>query len=133
MLLAAVLPTAAVARDTNGDDAGVNNGPVLWQEKEAPAYVPVARDLGDTWRSVTMPTFDTVKNMLAENGSIPLNATPEQIDTIVAQWFAKARKDAYTGPDPLAFRNLEKREKALLNGQSTKDISLPTPPKDVMG
>ena len=133
MVLAAALPATALARDTSGDDVVVNTGPTLWQVKDAPAYVPVARDLGDTWRSVRMPPADQVEKILKDSGAIPLDASPEEIETAISQWSQKARKDAYIGPDPLAFRKLEAREKAVLNNDALpEDWELPTPPKSLM-
>jgi immune inhibitor A len=131
MLLTALMPAGALAQKSGPTDVATT-GPKLWQEKDAPAYVPVARDDSGMYRSVRMPPVEMVKSQLEANGAIPLNATPEQVNAILSQWYAKAQKDAYTGPDPRALRNLEKREKALLTGQPLDDIILPTPDKDLM-
>ncbi|MEA3337420.1 MAG: immune inhibitor A, partial [Chloroflexota bacterium] len=133
LLLAAVLPAAALARDEIGDDLIVNSGPALWQQGEAPAYVPVARDLGDMWRSVRMPPAPTVAELLRERGRISLDASPEEIEATVSAWYKKALKDTYIGPDPLAYRNLMAREKAILDRNAApEDWQLPTPPKSLM-
>ena len=76
MLLAALMPAGALAQKSGPTDVATTTGPKLWQVKEAPAYVPVARDDTGMYRSVRMPPVELVKNMLADNGAIPLDTSP---------------------------------------------------------
>ena len=105
----------------------------LWQERQTPAYVPVQRDT-ELWRSVRLPPAFVVEELLRDQLKIPLGATPKEIERIVADWYQKAQKDAFFGPDPEAHRDLLAREKTLLkveSGRTASDLSeeelLPTP------
>ena len=86
----------------------------IWQDKEAPAYVPARRDT-DVWRSVRMPPAESVEGLLRNQGKIPVNAPPDEIERAIQEWYRKAGKDAFFGPDPQAYQNLMARESALLN------------------
>lgn len=140
LMLIAVFVAASydfsMAKESTGQFAAAA-GPKLWTEKEAPAYVPVQRDVA-TWRSVRLPPAASVEEMLLDQGKISLDSTAAEREAAISEWYKKASKDAYIGPDPLAYRNLIEREEALLEGseasaQDAGDEALPTPQKSLLG
>ncbi len=81
--------------------------------------------------SMRMPPARVVQDWLVRDDSLALNASEEEVQAAVASWYKKFQKENYTGPDPIAYRKLLAREKALLSGnvQAAEDL-LPTPQKN---
>ncbi len=121
-VVAVVLLVGAGSALARVDDGG--SAVKLWQVKEA-SVNPKALV------SMRMPPARTVQDWLVKDGSLPLNASEDEVNAAVASWYQKFQKQYYTGPDPVAYRKLMAREKALLSGDAkAAEEQLPTPQKN---
>jgi len=111
-------------------------GPKLWMQREPGVRTPVADD-ALAWQSMKMPPRQIVEETLRQQGHIALNASRAEVEQAIDGWYRQATKRYYTGPNPIAYRNLLAREKALLDPEAGRDFGddekLPTPPKSLLG
>ena len=122
ILVAAFAGSAAYQRDS---------GPRLWQVKEA-GINELAFDHEGMWTSYRLPPdYKTEGSALA--GGVPLGATLEEIETQLSAADAKPQQKFYFGPNPVEYKKLMAREKALLEGNARDafgdDEFLGQPPK----
>lgn len=109
-------------------------GPRLWTENGTQGNrLGLAPELA--WQSLRMPPAYIVERTLTEQGRLPLNSTREEIDLAVQDWYRKAAKTLYFGPNPLAYQELLEREDQLLRASDAfgDDEMLETPPKNLLG
>jgi len=114
-LLALLLLVLALASSSS---LRSSDGPKLWQVKDA-GINQGAFDNEGMWTSYDVPAVDTASHS-PFSGGIPLDASPEQIAAMV-QKAEKTGEKFYFGPNPVAFKQLQARESALLNGQTARD------------
>ncbi len=131
-----VLIFVAFAMFSGMKHEGNAHSPIVWKESEVVHYIPAERDLG-MWRSVRLPSAPLVQEMLRASGKIPDEADPSEIEQAIFAWYQEARKTAYIGPDPVAFKQLLEREQALLNPDedvaTIQEDQYPTPEKSLLG
>ncbi|WP_374689721.1 immune inhibitor A domain-containing protein [Promineifilum sp.] len=134
--LLALLTALAVAVLARGQAEGVR----AWAQREARPNATLTADSRLAWQSVRMPPAHIVEDRLREQGRLELGADKADIEAAVQNWYAKASKQFYTGPNPAAYRQLLEREKALLDPDAAvspnafgDDEKLPTPPKNLLG
>ncbi len=87
------------------------------------------------WQSYRMPPAHIVERSLYDEGVLKTGMTEGEVDAIVQDWYSRAAKTYYTGPNPVAYQELLEREKALLAADRAfgDDEKLPTPPKNLLG
>ena len=136
IVLSIVLITSVFAMTGGFKQINHSQKPVLWQEREMINYIPAERDL-DLWRSVRLPAAPMVEEILQKSGKITNDTSPLEIEQAIQAWYQKARKTVYTGPDPVAYKRLIARERALLNSDAEslaiQEDPFPTPKKSLLG
>ena len=111
---------------------GTSPGPQLWRVQESNAYVYTPSMSTNYWASLRMPSANVVIDWLKESGAVSLNATEAEQKAAAVNWYKSFLKKNYVGPDPLEFRRLMQREKALISGDpaaqtATEDFFPPSP------
>ena len=130
ILVAALTPLAASAREFDGQNSQPPGVPGGWRAVE-PNAAPPASHRGPQWTSMTLPPAHQVEKILEDGGAIPMDASPAQIQEAVGQWYRDASKEFYIGPDVEAMRVLKERERALLDDDPSNDPEA-LPPRNVM-
>jgi len=131
-----VLLIAAVAMLGGVKQLNNSQNPILWQEAEVVEYIPTERNL-NMWRSVRLPSAPLVEEILRKSGKITDESLPLEVEQAIQVWYQMASKTAYFGPDPVAYRQLMDREKALLDPYADiaaiQEEEYPTPEKSLLG